>query len=142
MKGNTTVSNTAKNTTATDVKTAGRESNENVDKLISEANLVDNAKKTVPAQGESTDSITEDTTATDGEVDNSKKSAKDRLKALVQKAKNNRQFFLGVATGVVGTSIMAMVMAAKEKVEDVVELTIADEPEPEIEGGSDDETAV
>lgn len=65
-----------------------------------------------------------------------KKTTKDRLSSLVEKAKGNKKFFLGVVTGALSTAVV-MTMAAKEKIEDVVELTIADE----VDGDSDDNVA-
>jgi len=102
----------------------------------------------VPAQGsgdekaakvEETDVEVKDAPETE---ETSKKTAKDRLKSLAAKAKDNRAFFMGVITGAASTALV-MALAAKEKVEEVVELTIADEPEPEVEDeNGTDENAV
>lgn len=124
-KGKPIMSNTAKNTE--DVKAAGRESNAAVDKLIAESGLLRGAdKKTVPAQGEKTETTEEQSTENQNDADqsdetaeNEKKSAKDRVTALVQKAKNNKQFFTGVVVGaLVGSVTVAKLI--KEKVEEVV----------------------
>lgn len=99
------------------------------------ADVVAEAKKEklvteVPAQGNTEDKTTKEKAAevVEETAEAAKKTLKDRVSALASKTKKNRQFFFGLVTGVVGTSVMAMAMAAKEKVEEVVELTVVEEP--------------
>jgi hypothetical protein len=117
-----------------------------VDAVVEEA-AKEKLVSEVPAQGGKDEKTAKTEEPTTGEKDadapeveeKTKKSVKDRLKALGQKAKDNRSFFMGVVTGAAGTALV-MALAAKEKVEEVVELAIADEPEPEVEGDTDDTT--
>lgn len=96
----------------------------------------------VPAQGGKNEKKAEtkteqvDADNTDGTpetADKVKKTVKNRLTSLVEKAKDNKKFFYGVVTGAISTAVV-MAITAAEKVEEVVELTIADEPDPEVEG--------
>jgi len=110
------MSSTAKNTAA---KTSA------VDAVVEEA-----AEKKlvteVPAQATSTDEQNKTEEQDSGVTEEvSKKSAKERVAALVQKAKDNKQFFVGFAAGVVVTTV-TLVRLVKEKVEET-ELTIAEE---------------
>lgn len=90
-----------------------------VEEVVDQANL-----KAVPAQGEPKTDQSEQTET----VITDESGVKSRLAALVEKAKQNRQFFYGVAVGVAATAA-TMARLAKEKVEEVVELTVTEEPE-------------
>ncbi|QEQ93911.1 hypothetical protein SEA_KARDASHIAN_46 [Streptomyces phage Kardashian] len=98
------------------------------------ADVVDEAKKEklvteVPAQGNSDEKATGEKAkeVVEETAESAKKTVKDRMSALVAAAKKNRQFFLGVVTGAVSTAVV-MVVAAKEKVEEIVEVTVVEEP--------------
>ena len=123
------MSNTAKTTAATPVDAVVAEAKK--EKLVTE----------VPAQGSNEDKTTKEKAAevVEETAEAAKKTVKDRLKTLVGKAKDNRQFFLGVVTGAVGTAGV-MLLAAKEKVEEIVELTVVEE-EPVTEDGTDESAA-
>jgi len=119
----------------------------NAKTTVTPADVVAEAKKEklvtdVPAQGTNNDDKTTKEKAAEvveETAEAAKKTAKDRLKTLVGKAKDNRQFFLGVVTGAVGTAAV-MLMAAKEKVEEIVELTVVEE-DPATEDGTDESAA-
>jgi hypothetical protein len=94
-----------------------------VEEVVDQANL-----KAVPAQGEPKTDQSEQAETVTTDESGAKESVKSRLAALVEKAKQNRQFFYGVAVGVAATAA-TMARLAKEKVEEVVELTVTEEPE-------------
>jgi hypothetical protein len=121
------MSNAAKNTTA------------------AVADVVDQAKKEklvteVPAQGSNEDKTTKEKAAevVEETAEAAKKTVKDRLSALASKAKKNKQFFYGVVTGAIGTAAV-MLATAKDKVEEIVELTVVEEPVTE--DGTDESAA-
>lgn len=105
----------------TDARNAAAESGENVDKLVAEAKLSD--KTTVPAQGESKDNSEKNVTDPDEKTE-VKLTVKQRVASLVEKAKGQKQFFLGLVVGAVAASV-TVTRLAKEKVEEAV----ADEDE-------------
>jgi hypothetical protein len=135
-KGITIMSNTQKLTvTPADVAEKAKE-----DKLVTE---VPAQTTKSPKESKTGDKELQDVEATDNDVEDTtypKPTVKDRLSTLVQKAKDNRQFFVGVVSGVIGTFAVATLMSKDEKTE-VVELVIADEPEVEVVD-STDESAV
>lgn len=92
----------------------------------------DSSEKTT---GEKAKEVVEET------AEAAKKTVKSRVTGLIEKAKKNRQFFYGVVSGAVGTAVI-LAVTAKEKVEEIVELTIADEPEVESDSDTNDDSAV
>lgn len=115
------MSNTAKNTNATpaDVAAKAAESNGNADKLIAEAKLVENAKKTtVPAQGSSEDAKTGEPELT--VIEGGKKSLKDQLVGVVEKVKAHKRAVI-TAGVLVGTAALAFAKySAKKAAEEVI----------------------
>ena len=120
------MSNTAKSTAAAAAKSP-------VDEVVEQAGLPKQEKVAVPQQAEAADSGDQSDTVT---TDESKKTVKDRLAALTEKAKNHREFFYGVALGAVAAGV-TVARLTREKVEEVLELTV----ETESEDAAADETA-
>lgn len=101
-----------KNTTPADVAAKAAE-----EKLVS----------AVPAQGEKSEkdadvksNPVEGQEAMDEVAEETKKTLKDRVSALLSKVKENKKFLAGVVAGSVGTALV-MGKLAKDKVEEVVE---------------------
>jgi hypothetical protein len=125
MKGNTIMANTSKLTvTPADVAEQAKE-----EKLVTSSTYgtvpeQTDGGKDEKATKEKAQEVVEET------AEAAKKTIKDRVAVLVQKAKDNKKFFLGVVTGSVSTAV-AIAVLAKDKVEEVAELVIADEPDVE-----------
>lgn len=64
-------------------------------------------------------------------IDGGKKTAKERVAALIEKAKENKKFFIGMAVGALTTTI-AIALSAKEK-EQTEELVYDDELNPPVD---------
>jgi hypothetical protein len=107
-------------------KSNGAESNAAVDKLIAEANLIENAKKTVPAQGEknntSDGSQKPELTVIEGE----KKSFKERLTSVTEKLKENKKTVMAVGAAV-GIVALTFAKYAKKQAEEAL-VEVIDEP--------------
>ncbi|AWN06145.1 hypothetical protein SEA_SENDITCS_42 [Streptomyces phage SendItCS] len=104
---------------------AAAEKKSPLEEVVEQAGLTD--KPTVPQQAEAADSGTETTDGAD-QADTTKKTVKDRLAALTEKAKGHREFFYGVAVGAVAAGV-TVARLTREKVEEVMELTVEMEPE-------------
>jgi preprotein translocase subunit SecF len=109
-----TMSNTAKNTTVTPADLVEKAKEE---KLVTD----------VPAQAKGekdTTPVKDETPETVDEVEEkAKKSAKDRLKNLAEKAKNNKKFFVGVAL-VTAAAGVTLAKVLKEKVDEAIEADV------------------
>lgn len=93
---------------------------------------------TVPPQAEATEEKTGTQKPDLTVVEGGKRSAKDRLKDLAEKAKKHKNFFLGVAVGAASASA-AFLAFAKDKVEEVVELTVTTESAADEDDSTTDE---